>query len=155
MYIGTNDTKFITHALNWMLNTYTCEISPSYLENTWAKLGTFFGGGQLAYPSTLTCTLLGLWIFHRLLGGVWTPPMISAPGRRRKNKKQRSKAREKLFRNHFGHFLAQVKIGSKLKGSKLKKNPKRVFDDKIFNFKGRATILIPSCLSRYGASNHI
>ena len=39
------------------------------------------------------------------------PPMISAPGRcKRKNERQRSKAREKSFRNHFGHFLAQVKI---------------------------------------------
>ena len=28
-----------------------------------------------------------------------------------KNERQRSKAREKSFRNHFGHFLAQVKIG--------------------------------------------
>ena len=26
------------------------------------------------------------------------------------NGKRRSKAREKSFRNHFGHFLAQVKI---------------------------------------------
>ena len=35
--------------------------------------------------------------------------MISAPGRRRE-KRQRSKAREKSFQNYFGHFLAQVKI---------------------------------------------
>ena len=39
-------------------------------------------------------------------GGGWTPPMISAPGCRRENKRQRSKAREKSFRNHFGNFLA-------------------------------------------------
>ena len=37
-------------------------------------------------------------------------PMISAPGRRREKRKQRSKAREKAFRNHFGQFLAQIKI---------------------------------------------
>ena len=38
--------------------------------------------------------------------------MISAPGRPvEKNERQRSKAaREKSFRNYFGHFLAQVKI---------------------------------------------
>ena len=63
---------------------------------------------------SLTRALLGLRIFHRQLGGgVWTPPppMISAPGRRRKkNESRRSKAREKSFRNHFDHFLAQVKI---------------------------------------------
>ena len=37
--------------------------------------------------------------------------MISAPGRRREKRKAAFEAREKLFRNHFGHFLAQVKIG--------------------------------------------
>ena len=37
-----------------------------------------------------------------------------------KNERQRSKAREKSFRNHFGHFLAQVKIGvSKGQNSKI------------------------------------
>ena len=57
--------------------------------------------------------MLGLWIFHRLLGGgVWTPP---PPWSRllvavEKNERKRSKAHEKSFRNHFGHFLAQVKI---------------------------------------------
>ena len=45
-------------------------------------------------------------------GGVWTPPpwsrlLVAVE----KNERQRSKAREKSFRNHFGHFLAQVKIG--------------------------------------------
>ena len=60
---------------------------------------------------------------HRLLGGgVWTPPpMISAPGRRREsNERQRSKAREKSFRNHFGHFLAQVKIVKVSRGQNSK-----------------------------------
>ena len=46
--------KCITHALNWMLNTPE-KISPSYLErlleNSCAKLGTFFfwGGGGTRY----------------------------------------------------------------------------------------------------------
>ena len=37
----------------------------------------------------LTRALLGLWIFHRLLGGRLNapPPMISAPGRRRERQK--------------------------------------------------------------------
>ena len=49
--------------------------------------------------------------------------MISAPGRRRENEKQRSKAREKSFRNHFGHFLAQVKIEvSRGQNSKIVQN---------------------------------
>ena len=54
---------------------------------------------------------MGLWIFHDLLGGVWTPPRLSRLLRIvEQNGKRRSNAREKLFRNHFGHFLAQVKI---------------------------------------------
>ena len=58
---------------------------------------------------------MGLWIFHHLLGGgggVWTPPPRLSRLLRivEQNGKRRSKAREKSFRNHFGHFLAQVKI---------------------------------------------
>ena len=74
----------------------------------------------------LTRALLGLWIFHRLLGGggVWTPPpwsrlLVAVE----KNERQPSKAREKSFRNHFGHFLAQVKIGvSRAQNSKIFQN---------------------------------
>ena len=62
----------------------------------------------------LTRALLGFWIFHRLLGGgggrlnasPWSRLLVAVE----KNDRQRSKAREKSFRNHFGHFLAQVKI---------------------------------------------
>ena len=44
-------------------------------------------------------------------GGVWTPPRLSRLLRIvEQNGKRRSKAREKSFRNHFGHFLSQVKI---------------------------------------------
>ena len=66
----------------------------------------------LARCQLLTRALLGLWIFHDLLGGgVWTPPRLSRLLRIvEQNGKRRSKAREKSFRNHFGHFLAQVKI---------------------------------------------
>ena len=44
-------------------------------------------------------------------GGVWTPPPRLSRLLRivEQNGKRRSKAREKSFRNHFGHFLAQVK----------------------------------------------
>ena len=67
-----------------------------------------------AHHKRLTRALLGLWIFHRLLGGgggVWTPPpwsrlLVAVE----KNERQRWKAREKSFWNHFGHFLSQVKI---------------------------------------------
>ena len=41
------------------------------------------------------------------------------------------------------------------RGSKFQNFPKRGLNDKIFNFKGRATILIPSCLFCQGASNHV
>ena len=43
-------------------------------------------------------------------GRLNAPPMISVLIAVEKNKRQRSKAREKSFRNHFGHFLSQVKI---------------------------------------------
>ena len=60
----------------------------------------------------LTRALMGLWIFHHLMGGVWTPPSRLSRLLRivEQNGKRRSKAREKSFRNHFGHFLAQFKI---------------------------------------------
>ena len=61
----------------------------------------------------LTRALTGPWIFHHLLGGggVWTSPRLSRLLRIvEQNGERRSKAREKSFRNHFGHFLAQVKI---------------------------------------------
>ena len=59
----------------------------------------------------LTRALLGLWIFHHLLWGVFEHPRLSRLLRIVvQNGKRRSKAREKSFRNHFGHFLAQVKI---------------------------------------------
>ena len=64
-----------------------------------------------------------------------------------KNERRRSKAREKSFRNDFGNFFAQVIIEITM-GQNSKKNPERGFDDKILNFKGRATILVSSCLSR-------
>ena len=65
--------------------------------------------------NSITCALLGLWIFHRPLGGgggrLNAPPWSRLLVAVEKNERQRSKAREKSFRNHFGHFLAQVKIG--------------------------------------------
>ena len=52
--------------------------------------------------------------FPRPAGGggcLNTPPRLSRLLRIvEQNGKRRSKAREKSFRNHFGHFLAQVKI---------------------------------------------
>ena len=118
---------------------------------------------QQKYPfrnafAGLTRALLGLWIFHRLLGGgggVWTPPpMISAPGRRREKGKAAFESSRKIISKSFRSFFASGQNWG-LQGSKFKKFPKRVFNDKIFNFKGRATILISSCFSRWGASNHI
>ena len=49
------------------------------------------------------------------------------------NGRRRSKAREKSFRNHFGHFLAQVKI--EVTRGRIQNFPKRFLDDQIFNFK--------------------
>ena len=58
---------------------------------------------------------MDLWIFHHLMGrgggGCLNTPRLSRLLRIvDQNGKRRSKAREKSFRNHYGHFLAQVKI---------------------------------------------
>ena len=100
----------------------------------------------------LTRALMGLWIFHHLLGGGCLNILRLSRLLRivEQNGKRHSKAREKSFRNHFGHFLAHVK-NKVTRGQNPKKKSKWFLDDKIFNFKGRATILIPSCLSRQGA----
>ena len=60
--------------------------------------------------TNLTRALMGLWIFHHLLGGLNTPRLSLFLRIVEQNGKWRSKAREKSFRNHFGHSLAQVKI---------------------------------------------
>ena len=65
----------------------------------------------------LTRALLGLWIFSLDFpppaggGGAFErPPWSRLLVVVEENERQRSKARKKSFRNHFGHFLAQVKI---------------------------------------------
>ena len=102
---------------------------------------------QLAFP--LTRALLGLWIFHRLLGGgrLNAPPMISAPGRRREKRKAAFESSRKIISKSFRSFFCSGQNWA-LQGSKFQNFPKRFFDNKIFNFKCRATNLIPSCLSR-------
>ena len=94
--------------------------------------------------------LLGLWIFHRLLGGggrLNAPPMISAPGCRREKRKVAFESSRKIISKSFRSFFGSGQNWS-LQGSKFQNFPKRFFDNKIFNFKDRATNLIPSCLSR-------
>ena len=72
----------------------------------------------------LTRALLGLWIFHRLLGGrLNAPPMISAPGRRREKRKAAFESSRKIISKSFRSFLAQVKIGvSRGQNSKIFQN---------------------------------
>ena len=111
------------------------------------------GGHFLPPPPVrvLTRALLGLWIFHRLLGGggVCTPPppMISAPGRRREKRKAAFESSRKIISKSFRSFFGSGQNWG-LQGSKFQNFPKRFFDNKIFNFKDRATNLIPLCLSR-------
>ena len=100
-------------------------------------------------PARLARALLGLWIFHHLLGGgaFERPPMISAPGCRREKRKAAFESSRKIISKSFRSFFGSGQNWS-LQGSKFQNFPKRVFDNKIFNFKDRATNLIPSCLSR-------
>ena len=110
------------------------------------------GGVQTSPPAGrgLTRALLGLWIFHRLLGGgafERPPPMISAPGRRREKRKAAFESSRKIISKSFRSFFGSGQNWG-LQGSKFQNFPKRFFDNKIFNFKDRATNLIPLCLSR-------
>ena len=75
------------------------------------------------------------------------PPMISAPGRRREKRKVAFESSRKIISKSFRSFFGSGQNWS-LQGSKFQNFPKRFFDNKIFNFKNRATNLIPSCLSR-------
>ena len=73
----------------------------------------------------LTRALMGLWISHHLLG-VFEHPRLSRLLRIvEQNGKQRSKAREKSFRNHFGHFWLRSKLRSP--GVKIPKFSQTVF----------------------------
>ena len=80
-------------------------------------------------------------------GAFECPPMISAPGRRREKRKAAFESSRKIISKSFRSFFGSGQNWS-LQGSKFQNFPKRFFDNKIFNFKDRATNLIPSCLSR-------
>ena len=89
-------------------------------------------------------------------GGVFEhpPPSISAPAHRRTKRKTAFESSRKIISKSFRSFFGSGQNWGH-QGSKFQNFPKRFLDDKIFTFKGRATILIPSCLSRQGASNHV
>ena len=93
---------------------------------------------------------MGLWIFHHLLGGGCLntpPPSISAPAHCRTKRKTALERSRKIISKSFRSFFGSGQNWGH-QGSKFQNFPKRFFDDTIFNFKGRTTILIPSCLSR-------
>ena len=80
-------------------------------------------------------------------GAFERPPMISAPGRRREKRKAAFESSRKIISKSFRSFFGPGQNWG-LQGSKFQNFPKRFFDNKIFNFKDRATNLIPLCLSR-------
>ena len=108
--------------------------------------------------TAISRALMGLWIFHDLLGGggggVWTPPSISTPAHRRTKRKTAFESSRKIISKSFRSFFGSCQNWGH-QGSKFQNFPKRFLDDKIFNCKGKAMILIPTCLSRQGASNHV
>ena len=77
-------------------------------------------------------------------GRLNAPPMISAPGRRREKRKAAFESSRKIISKSFRSFFDSGQNWG-LQGSKFQNFPKRFFDNKIFNFKDRATNLIPSC----------
>ena len=106
--------------------TVSC-IASSWESGSGSCSGGIPGGG--AARNWLTRALLGLWIFHHLLGGggcLNTPRLSRLLRIVEQNGKRRSKAREKSFRNHIGHFFW---LRSKLRspGVKIPKFSKMVF----------------------------
>ena len=147
-------TKFFSPKVPQKMPHKLWKISARSSKRCGVQLRKTHGGGCINPPLTgrgLTRALLGLWISHRLLGGgggVWTPPpMISAPGRRREKRKAAFESSRKIISKSFRSFFGSGQNWG-LQGSKFQNFPKRFFDNKIFNFKDRATNLIPSCLSR-------
>ena len=142
-------TKTISICLRCILQCILMCLKRVYFGEEIEKGAWLFGGKQIS-TRALTPALLGLWIFHRLLGGGGAferPPMISAPGRRREKRKAAFESSRKIISKSFRSFFGSGQNWG-LQGSKFQNFPKRFFDNKIFNFKDRATNLIPSCLSR-------
>ena len=83
-----------------------------------------------------------------------TPPSISAPAHRRTKRKTAFESSRKIISKSYQSFFGSGQNWGH-QGPKFQNFLKRFLDDTIFNFKGRATILIPSCLPRQGASNHV
>ena len=80
-------------------------------------------------------------------GGRLNAPMISSPGRRREKRKAAFESSRKIISKSFRSFFDSGQNWGP-QGSKFQNIPKRFFGNKIVNFKGRATNLTPSCLSR-------
>ena len=91
----------------------------------------------------------GRHLFHHLLGGCLNTPTPRLSRLLRiveQNGKRRLKAREKIISKSFRSFFGSGQNWGH-QASKFQNFPKPILDGKIFHFKGRATILIPSCLS--------
>ena len=75
-------------------------------------------------------------------GAFERPPMISAPGRRREKQKAAFESSRKIISKSFWSFFGSGQNWGH-QGSKFQTFRKRFFDNKIVNFKGRATNLTP------------
>ena len=82
-------------------------------------------------------------------GCLSTPPSISAPGHRRTKRRTAFESSRKIVSKSFRSFFGSGQNWG-YQGSKFQNFPKRFLDDKIINFNGRTTILIPSCWSHQG-----
>ena len=58
----------------------------------------------------LTRGLMGLWIFHHLMGGVETPPSNSAPRRRSEKPKNGFESSSEINTKVLQHFFTKVNI---------------------------------------------
>ena len=116
---------------------------------SWPAVMTLFGSLYLWNRKPAPCWASGFSTACWGGGGgrLKAPPMISAPGRRREKRKAAFEISRKIISKSFQSFLGSGQNWGH-QGSKFQYFPKRFLDNKIFNYKGRAANLKPSCLSR-------
>ena len=126
--------KCMSNTWYYMSTFISISLAKTTMFANYVPQNAFFAWHNPSYDvlgQMLTRALLGLWISHRLLGGgggggrlnarPWSRLLVAVE----KNERQRSKAREKSFRNHFGRFWLRSKLGSP--GVEIQKFSKTVF----------------------------
>ena len=147
---GVEPTHFQLLRLRYRLRPYKIDSDSDYDSDQFLCC---YGPQSLRFSDVVVCLNprpAGPLDFPPPAGGggrLNAPPMISAPGRRREKRKAAFESSRKIISKSFRSFFGSGQNWG-LQGSKFQNFPKRFFDNKNFNFKDRATNLIPLCLSR-------